>query len=283
MRFGTMRKLAISVAAGVLACVAGTASAQTTLPLWELGLVVGAGYLPDYPAADEYSTRVLPLPYFVYRGKVFRSEESGLLRGRVFDSASVQFDISVAGALDVKSKNNVARAGMPDLDYMGQIGPRLQVVLGRSPNGAAHVDLEIPARAVLSTDFSSIDYVGLLSVPEIAYQHDNFLGRGNRLKLDLGFTFADQKYQDVIYGVPAAFATGTRPTYEAKGGYMGAKVSLGVLVPVGPTLRLVGQVRGDYYGGAANEDSPLFRSKSSGQVLVGAILSFWRSRSTVVE
>ena len=267
----------------MLACVSGAASAQTTLPLWELGLVVGAGYLPDYPAADEYSTRVLPLPYFVYRGKVFRSEESGMLRGRVFNSARIEFDVSVAGALDVKSKDNVARSGMPDLDYMGQIGPRLQIVLGRSPNGDAHVDFELPARAVLSTDFSSIEHVGFLSAPELAYQNDNFLGHGDRLKLGVGLTFADSKYQNVIYGVPDAFATGTRPAYDAKGGYMGAKVSLGVLSPVTSTMRLFGQVRGDYFGGAANEESPLFRSKSNGQVLVGAIWSFWQSRTTVVE
>ena len=48
-------------------------------------------------------------------------------------------------------------------------------------------------------------------------------------------------------------------------------------------MRLFGQVRGDYFGGAANEESPLFRSKSNGQVLVGAIWSFWQSRATVVE
>ena len=129
-----MRSVAITLAAGVLACFAGTAGAQTTLPLWELGLVVGAGYLPDYPAADEYSTRVLPLPYFVYRGKVFRSEESGLLRGRIVDSARLEFDVSVAGALDVKSKDNVARAGMPY--YCQEILPR--VLRGERVLVAAH-------------------------------------------------------------------------------------------------------------------------------------------------
>lgn len=101
------------------------ADAAETLPLWELGVVIGAGYAPDYPAADEYSARILPLPYFVYRGKVFRSEESGLLRGRIVQTARVEFDVSVAGAVDTKSHQNDARRGMPDLDWMGQIGPRL--------------------------------------------------------------------------------------------------------------------------------------------------------------
>ena len=254
-------------------CAPTVAQAQQALPLWELGVVVGAGYLPDYPAADEYSARVVPLPYFVYRGKVFRSEESGLLRGRFINTGRVELDISLAGALDVKSKDNLARAGMPDLDWMGQIGPRLQIVLARAARDA-HVDLELPVRAVLSTDFSKIEHIGFLSVPELAYQHDNVFGNGTRLKLGLGLTFADQQFQEVLYGVPDAFATATRPAYDATAGYMGAKISLGVAAPVSPALRVLGQVRADFHHGAANEASPLFRRKTTGTVLVGAIWSF---------
>ncbi len=254
-------------------CAPTVAQAQQALPLWELGVVVGASYLPDYPAADEYSARVVPLPYFVYRGKVFRSEESGLLRGRFINTGRVELDISLAGALDVKSKDNLARAGMPDLDWMGQIGPRLQIVLARAARDA-HVDLELPVRAVLSTDFSKIEHIGFLSVPELAYQHDNVFGNGTRLKLGLGLTFADQQFQEVLYGVPDAFATATRPAYDATAGYMGAKISLGVAAPVSPALRVLGQVRADFHHGAANEASPLFRSKTTGTVLVGAIWSF---------
>ncbi len=277
-----MRTWAISVVSGALTLLAGSAAAQAPLPLWELGVVVGTGYVPDYPAADEYSGRVLPLPYFVYRGSVFRSEESGMLRGRIINRERIELDISVAGALDVKSKDNIARSGMPDLDWMGQIGPRLQITLARAAKDA-HIDLEIPARAVLSTDFLHLHHIGYMSVPELAYQNENFLGRGNRIKLALGATFADREFQDVIYGVPAEFATATRPEYTARGGYMGSMISFGWIAPVTPTLRVVGQVRGDYLGGAANESSPLFRSKTTGSLLVGAIWSFARSRGTVTE
>ncbi len=254
-------------------CAPVVARAQQALPLWELGVVVGAGYLPDYPAADEYSARVVPLPYFVYRGQVFRSEESGLVRGRFVNTARIEFDVSLAGALDVKSADNVARAGMPDLDWMGQIGPRLQITLARAARDA-HIDLELPVRAVLSTDFSKIEHIGFLSVPELAYHHDNVFGNRTRLKLGLGFTFADRTFQEVIYGVPDVYATATRPAYDAKAGYMGAKISLGVAAPVTPALRMLGQVRADFHSGAANEASPLFRSKTTGTVLVGAIWSF---------
>lgn len=277
-----MRTWAISVVSGALTLLAGSAAAQAPLPLWELGVVVGTGYVPDYPAADEYSGRVLPLPYFVYRGSVFRSEESGMLRGRIISRERIELDISVAGALDVKSKDNTARSGMPDLDWMGQIGPRLQITLARAAKDA-HIDLEIPVRAVLSIDFSHFRHIGYMSVPELAYQNANFLGRGNRIKLAFGATFADREFQNVIYGVPAEFAMATRPEYTARGGYMGSMISFGWIAPVTPTLRVVGQVRGDHLGGAANESSPLFRSKMTGSLLVGAIWSFARSRGTVTE
>lgn len=271
-----------TMAAALLASAPLAANAQQRLPLWELGGVVGAGYLPDYPAADEYSKRILPLPYFVYRGRIFRSEESGLLRGRILQSERIEFDISVAGALNSKSADNRARAGMPDLDFMGQIGPRLQITLARAAR-AAHIDFELPARAVLSTDFSRVHHIGFMSVPELAYQHENFFGNGTRVKAGIGLTFADREFQDVLYGVPEEFATASRPAYAAKGGYMGAKLSAGFALPLTASLRVLGQVRGDFHQGAANEDSPLFRSKATGTVLVGAIWTFWRSRQTVIE
>ena len=261
----------------------GAANAQPqTKALWELGVAVGAGYGPDYPAADEYRARILPLPYFVYRGKVFRSEESGLLRGRIFYNDRIDFDVSLAGAVDVQSEKNEARAGMPDLDWMGQIGPRLQIRLAQAARNA-HVDFELPVRAVLSTDFSTVDYAGILSEPEIAYQHDNFAGTGASLKLGFGVMFADSRFQDIIYGVDEEFATATRPAYAAKGGYLGSRLQLSGYRPINERIRVFGLVRADFHQGAANEDSPLFRSATTGTAIIGATWLFARSRATVVQ
>ncbi|MSP20952.1 MAG: MipA/OmpV family protein [Alphaproteobacteria bacterium] len=262
--------------------LAAAARAQEVRPLWELGVVMGAGYAPDYPASDEYSFRWVPLPYFVYRGEVFRAEESGMLRGRLFNNARVELDVSIAGALDVGSDKNTARTGMPDLDLMGQVGPRLQVRLAQAARDA-RIDFELPVRAVLSTDFSTVDYIGILSVPEIAYQHDNFAGTGTHVKVGVGATFADSRFQNVIYGVPAQFATDTRAAYEAKGGYMGAKVSLAGWRQMTERIRLFGLARADFHGGAVNEASPLFRTKTTGTVIVGGVFLFARSARTGVE
>ena len=44
-------------------------------PLWELG--VGGGFLimPDYRGSDETRAYLLPFPYAIYRGGVFRLED----------------------------------------------------------------------------------------------------------------------------------------------------------------------------------------------------------------
>ncbi|MDA1131618.1 MAG: MipA/OmpV family protein, partial [Proteobacteria bacterium] len=194
-------RLALFVCAG-----ASPVLAQQPLPLWELGAAFGAGWLPHYPASSQHRIEALALPYFAYRGKVLRSDDKGLIRGRLAVSENAEFDVSLAGALSTDSTNNRARAGMPDLDWMGEVGPRLQLTVARAARDAK-VDLEIPLRAVISTDFHSVRHVGFISVPEIAYQHENFGGHGGRLKLGFGAAFADQRYQQTLYGVSSRYAT----------------------------------------------------------------------------
>ena len=70
-------------------------AAEGGKPLFELGVMGGGGYLPDYPAADESQFRGLALPYIAYRGEVLRSDEKGLLRGRLIHTDDVEFDISL--------------------------------------------------------------------------------------------------------------------------------------------------------------------------------------------
>lgn len=146
-----------------------------------------------------------------------------------------------------------------------------------------HIDAELPVRAVFATDLSGLRYVGFLSSPEIAYQNDRFLGGATRIKLGIGATFADAEFLDEMYGVRAQFATATRPAYSAKFGYLGTKLQLSWLHPVTERFRVVGLVRGDFHHGAANDESPLFRTTTTSTVIVGAIWMFARSRAVVVE
>lgn len=265
----------------LLALVLATSAASEEKPLFELGLAGGAGYLPDYPAAGQNHFNAIALPFPVYRGKIFRADGGGL-RGRVVHSRDFELDISLGGSFDAESDDNDARRGMPDLDHMAELGPRIQWTLARAAR-LAKIDLELPIRAVFSTDFSSIEHQGYLLEPQVAYQHGNFLETGVMLKLGLSVAIADEDLQDYFYQVDPQFATATRSAYNAEGGYLGSRLRLSLLRPLGKRVKmfLAGDVNAHH--GAANEDSPLFKEKFTYSAGLGLIWSFYQSDAKVDE
>ncbi len=252
-------------------------------PLFELGLMGGGSYHPDYPAAGRNHARGLALPYIAYRGEIFRSDEKGLLRGRVVRSDDMEFDVSLNGTFPVDSDDNDDRRGMPDLDWLGEIGPRLQFTAARAPAGGARIDLELPVRAVFSTDLSDLAYRGVVAAPEIAYRHGNVPESGVQVKLGLGATFATVELMEYFYGVAPRFATGTRPAYAADAGYLGANVQLTAFTSFSAGWRAFGRIRLDLHHGAANEDSPLFRNEAAFSVGLGLVRSIYRSEARGAE
>ncbi len=251
-------------------------------PLFELGVAGGAGYLPDYPAAGENHFNGIALPFPIYRGKFIRSDRKGLLRGRLVHNPDFELDVSLSGSLDAESDDNDARQGMPDLDYLAELGPRLQWTFARAARWAK-LDFELPLRAVFSSDFSSVEHQGFLLEPQVAYQHENFLETGFKLKLGISATFTDEDLQDYFYQVDAPFVNAARPLYNGEGGYLGSKLSLRLLYPLTRHLRmfLAGNVNSHH--GAANEDSPLFREDLTFAAGLGLIWSFYQSERMVDE
>ena len=251
-------------------------------PLVELGVAGGVGYVPDYPAAGQNHFNGIALPFPIYRGDFIRSDSKGLLRGRLIHSQNFELDVSFSGSLDADSDDNDARRGMPDLDYMAEVGPRLQWTFARAARWA-RMDLELPVRAVFSTDFSSVEHRGFLVEPQLAYQHENFLDTGAKLKLGLSTIFADEDLQDYFYQVDVPFVTAVRPAYDGRAGYLGSRLRLLFLHPVSKRLRLF--VAGDLHShhGASNENSPLYREDFTYSAGAGLIWSFFQSDRRVDE
>ena len=61
-------------------------------PLWEAGVGVVAGSIPDYPGAGHSTFHTVPIPGFVYRGKRVRADEDGGLRARFYKTENWEFD-----------------------------------------------------------------------------------------------------------------------------------------------------------------------------------------------
>ncbi|MDD1633311.1 MAG: MipA/OmpV family protein, partial [Methylococcaceae bacterium] len=90
-------------------------AASAEKPLWELGVGLAFLQLPDYRGSDENRLYLLPYPYFIYRGDIVQVDQERV-SGRIFKTDKVLLDISLYGQVPVKSSDNDARTGMPDLD-----------------------------------------------------------------------------------------------------------------------------------------------------------------------
>jgi outer membrane scaffolding protein for murein synthesis (MipA/OmpV family) len=248
-------------------------------PLWELGIVGGGSYSPDYPAADQNSLHGLALPYVIYRGSLLRLGEDSIAKGVFIDNDYTELNVSLAASFNAKSNDNSARQGMPDLDYLFEIGPQLKIKLGELYGGK--IKLQLPVRAVFSTDLGRVDHRGYLFNPKFSYVRQNIFNSSIDMDSSIGSSFATKKLHEYYYRVEPQFATATRTVYEAKGGYLGSKISLGL--SYGITSRVRAYVGGQvgYYGGAANEDSPLFRQKVNFSAHVGFTWSIFQSDTRV--
>lgn len=265
----------------MLAAVAPEAAAQPTerRPLFEAGVFGGGGWIPDYPAAGQNHFRGLVLPYVLYRGEILRSDDRGV-RGRFYRSEDLEFSLSFNAAFAARSRDNRAREGMRDLDYLGEVGPALRYVPWRA-DGTRRITLELPVRAVFSTDFSQINFRGLILAPEAAFEHIGLFHPRARSRVSIGPVFATGRYMDYFYRVEGEFVRPNRPGYDAAGGYLGARLQLSHRRPLTDRISVVAGGRVENFSGASNADSPLYRREWNAALFGGVSISLYRSAATV--
>jgi outer membrane protein len=253
-----------------------------TLPKFEAGIGGGGGWLPDYPAAGQNHLRGLAVPYLIYRGEILRSDDQGV-RGRVYNSDSIGLDLSFSGAFPSSSDDNRAREGMPDLDWQGEVGPSLRVTLWRDQQAPQRLNLEVPVRAVFSTDFSSVHYRGLTASPELAYERIGLGRAGSRLRVGLGPVFATGRMMDYFYRVDPEYVRPGRPACDAQAGYLGTRLQFSYRLPLTDRLSMVAGGRLESFHGATNDGSPLFRQEWNTSVALGFSWSLYRSEAVVAS
>jgi outer membrane protein len=253
-------------------------------PVWEVGGFVAAFSSPEYPAAGQRQTNVLPAPYFIYRGETLRIGEGSIARAVAIDESWYELDLSLAGSFNANSEDNEARAGMPDLDYIFELGPQLKLRLSKfefEQHGNAELFLNLQARAVFSTDFSGINDRGYVFQPVLSYRQRGWLSEKTALSFSLLPTWATEKLHDYFYQIESDFVTDQRPAYNAKGGYLGTDLSIGLSFNATEDIRIFTFARVSLHSGSANEESPLFREKSTFSYGVGMVWQLWESEKRV--
>lgn len=244
----------------------GEAGQPVAAPLWELGLGVATLRLPDYRGADQARSYVLPVPYIVYRGDWLRADRDGA-RALLLNADRLKVDVSVAGSVPTRSRDNSARSGMPNLPATVELGPNVNYELLQSSDRRVRLEVRLPLRAAVTVQRSPRT-IGATFSPNLNLDLKGF-GGGWNVGLLAGPLFADRKYHEHFYGVDAAYATAQRPEYHARGGYSGWRAVSAVSRRFGNTW--VGAfLRYDDLRGAVFAPSPLVRRDHEVTAGIGA-------------
>lgn len=222
---------------------------------WEAGVGVVGATLPLYPGSSQTADYLIPFPYVRLESKYLNVDQG--IESRVFRSNRVRLSLSGGLGVPVRSAESDARAGMPNLDLVLQVGPSLDIIFDQRNQGAREFRLELPVRLAVATDFSSTRAIGWLFEPRLVYESKRWRKAGWAYEYTAGVRFATDDYHGYYYNVDPQFATPTRPAYQASGGYGGLFTDL-VASWRKRSLIYFAWVRYQYLGGAQYEGSPLF-------------------------
>jgi MipA family protein len=209
------------------------------LPLWELGVAVGALSTPAYRGSDAQRQYALPLPYFIYRGDRLKADRNGV-RTWLWRGQEASLELSLAGGVPVRDVP--AREGMDNLPPVLEIGPVL-----RLPLQARHVpgryrsstdvqwELQLPVRQAFRLGQSEVVRdVGWVSTPGVVAR-----GGFSLTKQPMRWTaaanayFGEARYHAFYYDVQSSEVRADRPEYHATGGYGGWALSGGLQTEFG--------------------------------------------------
>ncbi len=249
-------------------------------PLWEFGAGGVAFDVPNYPASSERNFIALASPYVVYRGDVFRVGGGNGARAVVVEEADYEFDLSFGGAFSADSEDNTAREGMPELDFLFEVGPQLIYKVKDydfENGGNGRLNARLQARAVFSTDFGSIDSRGYVFEPTLSYQQRGVLFEKTGLNLSFSMVFASEKLHDYFYQVDSEFVTDSRAEFDAESGYLGSELSVGFSFPIMENMRGFVGGSAQFHQGSANENSPLFEEDVTYSVGLGFVWRLYES------
>jgi outer membrane scaffolding protein for murein synthesis (MipA/OmpV family) len=257
---------------------------QDLRPVWEVGAFAAVFNTPEYPAAGQNQSNVIAAPYVIYRGEVLRIGDGSIARAVAVDKSWYELDVSLAASFGANSDDNEDRAGMPDLDFMFEVGPQLRMRVAEfefAQNGRSELFFNLQARAAFSTDFSGIDHRGYVLQPQLAYRQRGWLSEKTALSIRISPSWASEDLQDYFYQVDQAFATSERPLFDAKGGYMGTNLSASVSFNATEDIRVFVGGNMNLHSSAQNKNSPLFKEKSTYSFGVGMVWRLWQSQRKV--
>ncbi|HJV71069.1 MipA/OmpV family protein [Ideonella sp.] len=223
--------------------------------LWTAGLFAVAAHHAVYPGAARRSSNATLLPFVTYRGPIVRLE-GGSAGLRALRTPRTELDFSAAASFGSDGLDTGARAGMPAIGTLAEIGPSLRINLGELPEDGQRSPwrLDLPLRAVFDAD-RDFDYVGMSFEPRLSWRLPP-IGDWTP-SLHAGALFGSRALNEMYYGVDPVYVTPTRPAYAAKPGLVATRLGMSWSKPIDTDLRLGLHASIESVRGGANESSPL--------------------------
>jgi outer membrane scaffolding protein for murein synthesis (MipA/OmpV family) len=258
--------------------VSATPDGGEAKPLWEWRIAAFARYGPSYPASKEMQVNFVPLPIPIYRGRYLRlfEDSENPIRGKVFERDRIKLDLDFDITFPADSDEIDARSGMPDLDFLVQAGPELDLQFARQEFLQGRWHLALQGRGAASFDGLDPSYRGLTFSAEFRYIAQ--VSSRDEFKFRITPTVATQEYMAYYYQVDPEFATPDRPEYKASGGYLGTDFTLNWSRDFTDKLSAWFGARLGVHSGARNKNSPLFTEEINPSVYAAFMYKFWESK-----
>lgn len=252
-------------------------------PRFEFGLASAALQVPAYPSSSVNTERLFVLPWFIYRSDKLQVKDGGV-QLIAYQSDRLVIDLGIAGSLNSDTSETPLREGLPDLDFIIELGPRFTVpIFDRtdSKNRRSRLNWVTSFRFAVSTDFSSLDDRGPVLNTQLSYRKDGLFN--NKLSFDVagGPTWLGSQLQDYFFSVDPEFVTPDRPQFDAEAGYLGFNFSAGFRYrPVKRISTFLG-LGVNSLAGSRNADSPLFEDELTTQIILGISYQVFRTKRSV--
>ena len=205
--------------------------AREDLPgIWGLRLVAFAQNFPAYPSSSEQNFTALPIPYPVYSGKIFSfgQDLDEIANGQLVGTDRFNLSVGLSASFPESSDNLDVRTGMPDLDFLVEAGPEVNVALKGGPKDDRELLLSLQVRAAVSFDDLDATGRGFVFNPELEYPRPRFSGCKDRTSLSSSADVGIKR----LYGLLLRRRSGIRHTDPA-----GVRSGIGLReyrVPGGP-------------------------------------------------
>jgi len=252
-------------------------------PRFEAGVAAAGVQVPAYPSSSVTSKRNFFSPWFIYRSEKLQVKDGGV-NLTAYESDKLTVDLGVGVSLNADTSITPLRNGMPDIDYLLELGPRFDVSLLDETNDSIRRRLNwtTALRLAMSTDGKRVDFRGPVLNTQLRYRMGGFFNNKISFNTSVESTWLGNELMDYFFAVEPEYQTPVRPEFNASGGFLGVSLSAGINYR--PTTEI-----STYFGfdissldGSKNEDSPLFEQETNTRMILAFSWRLYKSKGLVL-